>query len=164
MRLFIALKPSEAMKKDLIHVMHDMKQLGTEGRYVPASNLQITLAFLGEVTDLDSVKEVMKSLPVEKSRLTFSEYGFSRDVFWIGIKGNQKIKKYVADLRLALKQKGLPVDMQKFEPHITLLRGQKGKRPQGLSIPSSDMTVSQISLFRSDVKDGKRVYKEIFTV
>ena len=164
MRLFIALKPSEAMKKDLIHVMHDMKQLGTEGKYVPAANLHITLAFLGEVTEVDAVKDVMKSLPVERSRLTFSEYGFTRDVFWIGLKGNQKIKKYVADLRLALKQKGLPVDTAKFEPHITLLRGQKGKRPTGLTVPGSEMTVSGVSLFKSEVKDGKRVYKEIFSV
>ena len=164
MRLFIGLWPSEEMKKDIISVMHEMKKQGTLGSFTPASNLHLTLAFLGEVKEVEVVKEVLSSLPPEKSRLTFGEYGGNQDVFWITVKANQKLKKYVADLRKALSEKGIPVDTKKFEPHMTLLRHPKGKPSKGLPIPSSDMTVSKVSLIKSEVKDGKRVYKEIYSV
>ncbi len=164
MRLFIAVDLSEDMKKALVGTMHDLKKAGVEGGYVPKQNLHMTLAFIGETQDVDSVREVMKGIPVEKSRLTFSEYGNFGDTFWIGIKGNQKIKKYAADLRKALKDHGVPCDMSKFEPHVTLIRKLKGRKPEGMKVPSADMTVTKISLMKSEQKDGKRVYKEIYSV
>ena len=127
-------------------------------------NLHCTLAFIGETDRAEDIKKVMDSIPVEKARLSFSEYGRFGDVFWIGLKGNQKIKKYAADLRKALKEDQIPCDTSKFEPHITLIRKQKGKQPAGLPVPGADMTVTKVSLMKSEVKDGKRVYKEIYSV
>ena len=164
MRLFIGVMMSDPMKKALIDVLHELKGQGINASFVPAANFHMTMAFIGETNQLEEVKAVMSSLPVEKARLSFSDFGFFDDTFWIGIKGNQKIKKYAADLRKALKDAGLPCDMAKFEPHVTLLRKVKGRRPSGLKVPDRDMTISKISLFRSDMKDGKRVYKEIFSV
>ena len=164
MRLFIAVMLSEEMKKALIGVMHDLKGQGVAGSYTPVQNLHVTLAFLGEVKDPEPVKAVMDSLKVEKSRLSFDEFGNFGDCLWIGIKGNQKIKKYAADLRKGLVDAGLPCDQQKFQPHITLVRKQKGKRPQKLSVPDADMMISKVSLMRSEMKDGKRVYTEIYAV
>ena len=164
MRLFIAIDLSDQMKKALIGTMHEMKKQGITGSYVPVQNLHMTLAFIGETSQAEEIKQILASVPPEKSRLMFSEYGFFGDTFWIGIKGNQKIKKYAADLRKALNQKGIPCDQSKFEPHVTLLRRHKGKRPANLAVPKADMMVSKVSLMKSEMKDGKRVYKEIFTV
>ena len=164
MRVFIALQLSEPMRKALIGTMHDMKQKGVNGSYVPAQNLHITLAFIGETKDVKTVQQVMDQIPVEKSRLTFSEFGYFGDTMWIGVKGNQKIKKYVSDLRKALKDNGIPCDDSKFVPHVTLLRRLKGPRPAGLQVPAADMTVARVSLMKSEDKDGKRVYREIYAV
>ena len=164
MRLFIAIDLSDAMKKALVQTMHDLKGQGVTGSYVPVGNTHVTVAFLGEVEDAAKVKAVMDRIPVEKARLSFSGFGNFGDVFWIGIKGNQKIKKYAADLRRALREAGLPCDSSKFEPHVTLIRGQKGKRPADLKVPAADMTVTRISLMKSEVRDGRRVYKEIYAV
>jgi len=164
MRLFIAVELSEQMKKALIGVMHEMKKQGIAGNYVPVQNLHCTLAFIGETDRAEDIKKVMESIPVEKARLSFSEYGRFGDVFWIGLKGNQKIKKYAADLRKALKENQIPCDTAKFEPHVTLVRKQKGRQPEGLPVPGTDMTVTKVSLMKSEVKDGKRVYKEIYSV
>ena len=164
MRLFMAVDLSEPMKKALIGTMHDLKKQGVEGSYVPAANLHMTPAFLGEVKEPEKVMEVMKQFPVEKSRLSFSQFGHFGDVFWVGIKGNQKIKKYAADLRKALKEAGLPCDTSKFEPHVTLIRRQKGRIPDSLSVPEADMTVTKVSLMKSEMKDQKRRYTEIFSV
>ncbi len=164
MRLFIAIDLAAPMKKALVGTMHELKKQGVTGNYVPMQNLHMTIAFLGNVPDPAPVAAVMDGIPVEKSRLSFSEFGNFQDTLWIGIKGNQKIKKYAADLRKALKDAGIPCDSSKFEPHVTLIRKQKGKRPAGLIIPREDMMVSKISLMRSDMKDGKRVYQEIYSV
>ncbi|MBR2529154.1 MAG: RNA 2',3'-cyclic phosphodiesterase [Blautia sp.] len=164
MRVFLALQLSEEMKKALIGTMHDMKQQGIKGNYVPMQNFHITLAFVGQTQMIDEIRQVMDSIPIEKSRLSFSDFGYTGDVFWIGVKGNQKIKKYVSDLRKRLKEKGIPCDDAKFEPHVTLIRQQKGKRPAGLAIPKADMTVTRVSLMKSEEKDGKRIYKEIYAV
>ena len=164
MRLFIGVAMSDPMKKALIDVLHELKQQGITGNYVPAANFHMTMAFIGETNQLEEIKAVMNALPVEKARLSFNDFGFFDDTFWIGIKGNQKIKKYAADLRKGLKDAGIPCDQTKFEPHVTLLRKVKGRRPTGLKVPDRDMTISKVSLFRSDMKDGKRVYKEIYSV
>ena len=48
MRLFIAILLSPEMQKALVACMHDLKTQGVEGNYVPAANLHMTLAFIGE--------------------------------------------------------------------------------------------------------------------
>ena len=163
MRAFIAIPVPENMRKALIQAMHEAKKQGLDGRFVPAQNYHITVAFLGEVKDIVKIKEVMAAFPVEKSRLSFDGFEIRQDLICMNLKGNQKIKKYVSDLRNALKAAGFSVDTGKFEPHITVLRGLKGKRP-ALSVPKADMMVDRICLMKSEEKDGRRVYKEIASV
>jgi len=164
MRLFIAIDLSEQMKKALVGTMHELKKQGVAGNYIPLQNLHCTLAFIGECSRVDDICGVMDRIPVEKARLSFSGFGSFQDVFWIGIKGNQKIKKYAADLRKALKEAGIPCDTSQFEPHVTLIRRQKGKRPANIPVPSADMMTAKVSLMKSEVKDGRRKYTEIFSV
>jgi len=154
----------EPMSKALVGVLHELKTQGVEGRYVPVKNMHMTLAFIGETDDVESVKAAMSSVKPDAFRLTLDGFGFFGDTLWAGVKGNQKIKKYVSDLRLALKARSVPCDSSRFEPHITLVRGVKGRRPAQLTIPKESMTVSRISLMRSDLKDGKRVYREIWSL
>ena len=66
MRLFIAIRLSDEMKKALVTCMHDLKKQGVEGNYVPAQNLHMTLAFLGEYNDPAKVKEVIREVSVKK--------------------------------------------------------------------------------------------------
>ena len=56
MRLFIAIQLSEKMRKALVSCLHDLKKQGVEGNYVPAQNLHLTLAFIGEYRDPEQVK------------------------------------------------------------------------------------------------------------
>src|SRR5699024_12214566 len=42
---------SPEMKKALVSCMHDLKKQRVEGNYVPAQNLHMTLAFIGEYND-----------------------------------------------------------------------------------------------------------------
>ena len=75
MRLFIAIPLSAEMQKALVACMHDLKKQGVEGNYVPAANLHMTLAFIGEYDDPKKIKQVLEKVPCPKFRLALSEKG-----------------------------------------------------------------------------------------
>ena len=116
LRLFIAIQLSDEMKKAFVACMHDLKKQGVEGNYVPAQNLHLTLAFIGE---------------------------------------------YVKELRGALRVSGIPFDEDKFVPHITLIRKAAAKKAYQVHLPKAEMTVKKVSLMKSEMKNGKMVYREM---
>ena len=77
MRLFIAIRLSDEMRTALVQCMHDLKKQGVEGNYVPAQNLHMTLAFIGEYKNPDKVKKVMEKVPLPQCRLSLSEKAIS---------------------------------------------------------------------------------------
>ena len=161
MRLFIAILLSPEMQKALVACMHDLKKQGVDGKFVPAQNLHVTLAFIGEYDDPKKVKQVIDRVPLPEFRLSLSEKGNFGDLLWIGVKGNQKLKTYVKELREALAGSGIPCDRDKFVPHITLIRKSSAKKPYQVRVPKADMMVKKASLMKSEQRDGKTVYKEL---
>ena len=161
MRLFIALQLSEEMKKTLVACMHDLKKQGVEGNYVSAQNLHVTLAFIGEYEDPSKVKAVMERVPFHEFRMTLSEKGNFGNTLWIGVKGNQKLKSYVRELRAALKENGIPCDNDEFIPHITLIRKSSARKPYQAHLTKTEMMVKKASLMKSVQKNGAVVYKEL---
>lgn len=161
MRLFIAIQLSDEIKKALVACMHDLKRQGVEGNYVPAQNLHLTLAFIGEYNDPAKVKQIIESVPLSQIRLGISGKGNFGNLLWAGVKGNQKLKTYVKDLRTALKEAGIPFDDDKFIPHITLIRKTTAKKPYEVQLRKAEMTVRKVSLMKSEMKNGKTVYREI---
>lgn len=161
MRLFIAIQLSDEMKKSLVACMHDLKKQGVEGNYAPAQNLHLTLAFIGEYDDPGKVKSSMEKVPFAPFRLSLSEKGNFGNLLWIGVKGNQKLKTYVKNLRESLKEAGIPFDHGKFTPHITLIRKAACRHPYQVHLKKTEMTVKKISLMKSERKNGKVVYREI---
>ena len=95
MRLFVAIPLSEEIKNALVGVMHDLKKQGVEGNYVPARNLHMTLAFIGEYDNPGKVKEIMEKVPLPEFRLSLGDKGNFGNILWAGVKGNQKLKTYV---------------------------------------------------------------------
>lgn len=161
MRLFIAIQLSDNTKKALVNLMHELKKQGVEGNYVPAQNLHMTLAFIGEYDDPAKIKEVISRVPVPEFRLSLSDLGNFGSILWAGVKGNQKLKAYVKDLRSALDVEGIPYDRDKFVPHITLIRKYTAKRSYKVSMPKAEMMVKKASLMKSEQKNGKAVCKEV---
>lgn len=161
MRLFIAIQLSDPMKKALVNMMHELKKQGVEGNYVPAQNLHMTLAFIGEYDDPARIKEVISRVPVPEFRMSLSDMGNFGNILWAGVKGNQKLKAYVKDLRSTLDAEGIPFDRDKFVPHITLIRKYTAKRSYKVSMPKAEMMVKRASLMKSEQKNGKPVYKEL---
>ena len=161
MRLFIAIQLSDEIKKALVGYMHDLKKQGVEGNYVPAQNLHMTLAFIGEYDNPGQIKEILRSLPLPEFRLNLSEKGNFGNILWAGVKGNQKLAAYVKALRAALSAEEVPCDTDKFIPHITLIRKASAKKPIQTPLPKADMMVKKASLMKSEQKNGKVSYREL---
>ena len=161
MRLFIAILLSPEMQKALVACMHDLKKQGVEGNYVPAANLHMTLAFIGEYDDPKKIKQVLEKVPLPKFRLSLAEKGNFGNLLWAGIKGNQKLSAYEKGLRAALKEEGIPFENDKFVPHITLIRKVSAKKPYQVHLPKADMMVTKASLMRSEFRSGKTIYQEL---
>ena len=161
MRLFVAITLSDEMKKTVTGTLHSLKKAGVKGSYVPSQNLHLTLAFIGEVKDSSAVKEALQTVKLKPFRLSLSEMGTFGDLLWVGLKGNQGLSAAVKDVRGALDAAGIDYDKKKFVPHITIIRKMNGSW-KSVPAPKCEMMVKKISLMKSEVKDGKRVYTEIF--
>ena len=163
MRLFIAIMLSDDMKKAVTGTMHELKRDDVRGSYVPAQNLHVTLAFIGETKDASSVKTAMQSLSCKPFRMAFAEMGVFDNLLWVGIKGNQGLNKLAKYVGTALDEAQIPYDRKKFVPHVTIIRNMGGPWKK-VSPPKADMTVKKVSLMKSEQKNGKQVYTEIFSV
>ena len=164
MRLFVAILFSDDIKKGLISTMHELKKKNVGGNYSPADNLHLTLAFIGETTNVEGVKRAMGRAAFAPFMLSLTELGNFGDILWVGAKGGQKLKAYVKALGIALDEEGIRYDKKKFEPHITLVRKASNARPQGITVPKKEMMVKKISLMKSEQKNGRMVYTEIYHI
>ena len=147
MRLFIAIMLSDDMKKSVIGTMHELKKADVRGSYVPAQNLHVTLAFIGETKDAAAIKTAMQTISCKPFRMAFADMGVFDNLLWVGIKGNQGLNKLAKYVTTALDAAQIPYGPWKK-----------------VSPPKGDMTVKKVSLMKSEQKDGKRVYTEIFSV
>lgn len=162
MRLFVAIQLSDNMKSALIRLMHDCKEKGIKGNFTPAQNLHVTLCFIGETKEADTIKQALKTVKYKPFKLALTETGNFGDLIWAGTRGGQGINALASDVRTALKEAGISFDDKKFVPHITLIR-KASKNPEKISVPKADMMVKKVSLMKSECVNGKMVYTEIFS-
>lgn len=163
MRLFVAVALTDEMKSEIMKMMHGLKKQGVRGNYTPLQNLHLTLAFIGEVQDAAAVKAALSEVKVKKFRLSLTEPGTFGDLLWIGLKGNQALSAAVKSVREALDAAGIPYDRKKYVPHITVVRKMNGNWKK-VPAPKGEMTAARISLMKSEEKNGKRVYTEIYHI
>ena len=113
---------------------------------------------------MENVRQAMNATPFAPFMLTLTDLGNFGDLLWVGAKGGQKLKAYVKALGIQLDAAGIKYDRKKFEPHITLVRKASNAHPQGISVPKKEMMVKRISLMKSEQKNGRMVYTEIYHV
>lgn len=125
LRLFYALWPDTATRAALQHLQ---QALPLNGRPVPADNLHITLAFLGEQADafLPVLESILKRLPSPEFQLSLDKLGYFKGsrTAWIGMQTPPlALMELQADLERALKSEAITyVASGKFTPHVTLAR------------------------------------------
>ena len=160
MRLFIAVSLSREMKQALIDMQNTMYDGGVRGNYTTEENMHLTLAFIGEYPDSQSVMDALSSVAFTPFELSLQGIGCFGDLWWAGIADSPPLSAVVRRLRRALAESSIPFDRKRFSPHITLIRRASGKMPE-IRLQPAAMTVRRISLMRSDRGKSGMIYTEL---
>ena len=167
MRLFIAIKLSGRMKKQVREVQESFRRQGVRGNYTAEENLHITLAFIGEYGDPDGVLEAMENADFQPFSIIMDRVGCFDDLWWTGFADSEELNSLAGKVRRVLADAGGPYDRKKFKAHTTFLRkaeyGRHGQTIQADPEPVS-MSVDRISLMRSSRGKNGMIYTEIGSV
>ena len=134
-RLFLALKPDRPAEARLAHrVLEIQDALGDAApalRWIPASNIHLTLHFLGEVppAHLPRLRDALTPpLPMEPFEVEVASVGAFPPagpprVIWLDIaRGAALVSSLHAELGRRLSSAGVAVETRPFSPHLTLAR------------------------------------------
>ena len=160
MRLFIAICLSDRMKDALIEAQNKMYDGGVRGNFSPEENLHLTLAFIGEAPDAEPVLDALEEVCFTPFELTLEGLGCFGDLRWAGLRDSAPLEAVARRLRRALAEHDILFDRKRFSPHITLIRRASGPMA-GVELKAETMTVTAISLMRSDRGRSGMIYTEI---
>lgn len=166
MRLFIAINFDEKIKDALTEVQNKMKLQGVSGNYTRPENLHLTLAFIGEYSNPDLIKEIVEGIRIAPFDISLEGLGSFGNLWWVGIKKNDRLDVLAKVLRRRLAESDVPFDRKRFNPHVTLVRKPEGVIPLAPGdyvdiIRGVSVTVDHISLMRSDRGKNGMIYTEL---
>lgn len=163
MRLFIAIELSTEAKKLVKDVQDTFRWQHVGGNYTPEENLHITLAFIGEYGDPDSVLEALDGVSFKPFEVTLDTVGCFGDLWWIGASESKALDALAGKVRHALADSGIPYDRKKFKTHVTLLRKPvyRDGEIRHMSVVPVKMTVSRIRLMNSTRGKNGMIYTEL---
>ena len=153
MRLFFALEPSGQDKLAIDHWRN--KALPGFDNPVPAANLHMTLAFLGQTTSsqLDALVQEVDNLilpPAFTALLNQLGYWPKPKALWLGCEQTAPSHSELANgLNKAGLSAGLSLAKRDYLPHLTLVRKCRKNPPAPFIEPSFVMDFSEFHLFES---------------
>lgn len=157
-RLFVAIRPPEAVRDLLIDAMDDCPGL----RWVPEENLHLTLLFIGEVErqlaeDIAAALANLRSQPLSLRINGVGQFAQrNRGALWAGVEPRNAVAALAAKVERACVSTGVQPERRAFHPHITLARWSRGSKQEvdaflqrngGLS--SGPFTVRSFTLLES---------------
>jgi 2'-5' RNA ligase len=171
-RLFVAIRPPQAIRDLLIDAMDDSPEL----RWVGEDNLHLTLRFIGEV-ERPLAEDIAHSL----ARVRFPAFrlriggvgGFERrngGALWAGVEPKKPVAELAAKIDRACINAGLEPERRAFHPHITLARWTRTSRNaaadferRNADLVSGDFDVDRFTLFESHLSRHGPHYEEVAT-
>ena len=173
MRLFIAINFNEEIKSNLVTTIQELKKSSMKGNFTHRENLHLTLAFIGEVGSdkVGQIKSQINGIKAEPFQLILKGLGkFKRnggDIYWVGVEKNEiliSINKYLVE---ELRNTGYQIEIREFSPHLTIgrevvLNDSVDTNKISEITLNKKMTVSRISLMKSERINGKLIYTEVY--
>ena len=151
-RLFFAFWPDDATREAMARASRKAVR-GSGGRPVPASNLHVTVAFLGPVADsrLPALEAVARGIACGSLELAFDGVAFwPRPQVLVATCSEPPPLAAALAARLwsGLVPLGIRADLRPFAPHVTLAR--KVRKPAaGLSLRPVHWPVTDLALVES---------------
>ena len=123
-RLFVAIRPPESIRDQLLDLMQGVPDL----RWQSDDQLHLTLRFVGEVD-----RPVAEDLAAELERIRFDEFSLSLHgvgrfdqrrggALWAGVAPKDQLKALSQKVERACQAAALPPERRAYHPHITLAR------------------------------------------
>ena len=175
MRAFIALELPEGFVDDAAAMARRLAR-SVDGKFVPAENYHLTLAFLGEMGEaearsaMDAMDEACRSvgpLPIDVEGLGAFGKRAGGSGLWLDVVKDPELMALAERVRAGLDERGVAYDGSRpFLPHVTLAR--RAKLPEGLALCELPFPLPcearSVTLLRSYLdKDGAR-YKPLYTI
>lgn len=183
MRLFVGVELEEGVKEAAAAIGESLRRdLGTrvDARWVPATNLHVTLWFLGEV-DQSRVESVIRTMDrpfaeaafdIEISRLgAFPASGPPR-VFWLGVTaGADSLARVHAEVAARVQPIGFEGETRAYSAHLTIARVKdlsRGVSPrdiramlQARTADAGRCRIEAVTVFRSRVSSKGASYEAL---
>lgn len=132
MRSFIAINLPDAVKQEIDSIVDRLRPSGPPARWVPGSNLHLTLKFLDEISP-DQVMPIRGAIvmaianakPFEIQLKGFGVFPNERKarVFWVGLDvGYENLKTLAHAVDREISTLGFPREERDFSAHVTLAR------------------------------------------
>jgi len=179
-RSFLAFELPVDIKKIIMGISEDVRQLSLGVRWVNVTNIHLTIVFMGNVQEeqIKPIQGIVKDVcqgygPFSIGIKGLGLFGSRRNprVLWIGLDGAiDRMGYFRDDLQKKLKRFGIKEEKRRFKPHLTLGRFRKGARTRThlndlLSkyhdLTSPECTIKELVLFKSDLKPGGAVYSKL---
>jgi RNA 2',3'-cyclic 3'-phosphodiesterase len=186
-RAFIAIElPEDVRQKlDVVEkqvIAHAGDSARRSVRWVPSSNMHLTLKFLGEVStgNLQSLARMLQAEAARHQRfeMTLSGLGAFPNVrrprvIWVGIDAPGELSALQKAIESETHKLGYPVEERPFSPHLTLGRISQNARPDEVTQVAralSEINIGEISripidhihLFRSDLHPSGAIYTSLY--
>lgn len=181
MRIFVGIDLQPALKNEIVRLQNKIKPYAVKGNWKNEDDFHLTLKFLGDINE-DQLKGLFETL--EKNMGQFKPFSIhlkGLDVFgsavpspvtgltpirvlWLGLSGDLKaLNELYFAIEYALCDWGFAKDYRPYAPHVTLgqdikLNGDLETLKVAFEAFSGTIDVDAVTVFNSEVVDGKRVY------
>jgi 2'-5' RNA ligase len=179
-RSFLAFELPPEIMAVISHAFRDMKNTPLDVRWGKPGNIHLTMVFMGNVPleHLNPIGRATEEVcrrygPFNVALNGTGVFGSRRNprVLWARLNGDlERMSRFRDELQKDLEPFGIKQERRRFKPHLTFGRFRKGaktgsdldellSRYQDLTSPTC--TLSELSLFKSDLKPGGAVYTRL---
>ncbi len=166
MRSFIAVNLPITVKDEMDEIVSRLRPAAPPARWVPGSNLHLTLKFLDEIApeQVLPIQGAITMASAEASAFDIRLTGFGvfpnerkARVFWVGITdGYDRLRELARQIDRAVHPLGFPKEDREFSAHVTLARFREPSPVERLMKAASHVTyqsdairVNSIELMKS---------------
>lgn len=172
-RAFFGLPVPEPQRRQLEPYLAACDAKAPEFRWVPASNLHLTVRFIGSVerSVVDGIADRLAERPLAGFELELGEVGTFKHgplvrVVWLQVRaGAEQARELAALVEAECVRAGLAAEARPFQPHLTLARARARGGAILPSLPAPpDLPLwraDQLILYRSRLGRGGAVYAPI---
>ena len=172
-RLFVALKIPEEIKKEVYNYCFDAAENPDNFRWEVKEKVHLTLKFIGEVKE-DLLHQIIEELEFVKNYSSFSctisKFGFffrnnEAKILWCNLDTDTSIISLVNELNTRLQKFDIEIERKKFKGHLTLLRIKNHvsesflKRFKDYSFDPIKFEANEVVLIQSLLKPAGSEYK-----